>query len=101
MERMMNTKWLSCSISPGQFPTEFAIVGTDHDGKGFSLFAPREFTVPSKDSEGIGLVRVDVIDQKGDLILVRLPGQTFENGQYVTVKASDLHDTQVIQRIGA
>jgi hypothetical protein len=97
----MSTKWLSCSISPGQFPTEYAVAGTQHNGEGFSLFAPREFIVPPKEQEGLGLVRVDVIDQKGDLVLIRLPAQTFENGQYVTVKVSDLHDPLAVQRIGA
>ncbi len=48
----MSIKWLSCSISPGQFPTEYAVAGTQHDGKSFSLFSPREFAVPFKEPEG-------------------------------------------------
>ena len=81
-------QWLTCSIGPGQFPTEYAVSGVQQNGKAFSLFAPRDSVSPLSDEKG--LVRVDVVDKRGDLVLVRLPAQTFENGQHVTVKASDL-----------
>ena len=99
------SKWLSCSISPGQFPTEFAVAGrhyTDKGGvKGYSLFAPIDSVISlSSAAEGPGLVQVDVIDSKDDLVLVKLPAQTFENGQHITVKQSELQDKPA-QRIGA
>lgn len=87
----MEEKWLTCSVSPGQFPTEYAVAGEQHDGKPFSLFAPREAVrPPEKGDEGPGLLRVNVVERKGDLALVRLPAQTFENGRHVTVKAAEL-----------
>jgi hypothetical protein len=86
----MDTRWLSCSVSPGQFPSEYAVAGRQHDGKCFSLFAPREtVSLPTPDG-GEGLLRVQVVGCKDDLVLVRLPAQTLENGQYVTVAASQL-----------
>jgi hypothetical protein len=88
----MKTAMLSCSISSGQFPNEYAVAGTQHDGKGFSLFVPKEFVREVKDDSHSALLKVERIDQKGDLVLVRLPAQTFENGQYVTVKMSDLQE---------
>jgi hypothetical protein len=82
--------WLASAVSPGQFPTEFAVGGTQHNGKPFSLFAPAEAVQAPPDGEGRGLVRVELIERKGDLALVRLPAPTLENGQYVTVQASEL-----------
>jgi hypothetical protein len=84
-------KWLACSISPGQFPTEFAVAGTQHNGVPFSLFAPAEVLVaPSGTAEGAGFVRVAVVDRRNGLALVRLPAQTFENGHHVTVRETEL-----------
>lgn len=87
----METKWLACSISPGQFPTEFAVAGTQYNGVPFSLFAPKDaVSAPDGATEGWGAVRVTVIDRRGGLALVRLPAQTFENGHHVTVSESEL-----------
>jgi hypothetical protein len=97
----MEQKWLTCSISPGQFPSEYAVAGVQHNGKPFSLFAPRETVAPTAGGEGPGLIRVEVLDKKGDLVLVRLPAQTFENGQYVTVTTADLRPAAPAQKIGA
>ncbi len=82
--------WLVSTIGPGQFPTEYAVGGMQYNNKPFSLFAPADAVQAPSGGEGPGLVSVEVIDRKGDLVLVRLPAQTLENGQYVTVKASDL-----------
>jgi hypothetical protein len=97
----METMWLPCLVSPGQFPNEYAVSGTQHNGKGFSLFAPREAVVAPAAGEGEGLLRVEVADRRGDLALVRLPAQTFENGQHVTVDARTLQPAPPPQRVGA
>jgi hypothetical protein len=81
--------WLPCSVSAGQFPTEVAVSGTQHNGKPFSLFAPNEM-VSATAEPSKGLLRVELVDRKGGLALVRLPAQTFENGQFVTVNADEL-----------
>jgi hypothetical protein len=57
----------------------------------FSLFAPKEVvSAPVGASEGVGAIRVAVVDRRGGLALVRLPAQTFENGHHVTVSESEL-----------
>lgn len=87
----MEQMWLSCTVSPGQFPTEFAVSGRQFNGKSFSLFAPRESVHPPvAGDDGPGTVMVEVVERKGELALVKLPAQTFENGSLVTVKAIEL-----------
>jgi hypothetical protein len=95
----MDTKWLSCSVSPGQFPGEYAVAGVQHNGKPFSLFAPQEAVSAPPSGEGTGLMHVEVVDRRGDLVLVRLPAQTFENGQYITVNAKALQPTPTPQQV--
>ncbi len=97
----METKWLPCSVSPGQFPTEYAVSGMQYNGKGFSLFAPQETVVPPPSGEGEGLVQVEVVDRRGELALVRLPAQSFENGQHVTVSGKTLQAAPTFQKVGA
>jgi hypothetical protein len=96
----MEMKQLPCSVSPGQFPSEYAVAGVQYNGKPFSLFAPRESVFPPSSGEGEGLLQVEVIDRRGDLVLVRLPAQTFENGQFITVHAKDLREPAP-HRVGA
>ena len=91
--------WLNCTISEGQFSGEFAVQGEMFDSTGFSLFLPENdlfFSKPPKGDEHIkGAIRVRVLDQKDDLILVELPQPTFENGQAITVKANQVRKIQV------
>ncbi|MHC4394119.1 MAG: hypothetical protein ACYS1A_00555 [Planctomycetota bacterium] len=88
------TKWLYCTISPGQFTGEFAVQGKMFDSTEFSLFAPRESLQfsdePSWDKPVQGLIRVVIGDVKGDLLLVSLPRPTFENGQTITVNKTQV-----------
>lgn len=90
----METTLLRCSISPGQFTGEFAVQGTLHDGTGFSLFAQdSDVEIPTAVSSGApvaGWLRVDVIQEQGDLALVRLPQYTLENGRTITVRRDHL-----------
>ena len=94
----METKWLPCSVSPGQFPNEYAVSGMQYNGKGFSLFAPQETVVPPPSGEGEGLLKVEVVDQRDELVLVRLPAEPFENGQHVTIAAKMLQSTPSFQK---
>ena len=83
---------LRCQVSPGMFSGEVAVRGITADGAEFSLFVSDDFV----ESDGPVCVRepvdgwllVEVLDREGDLVLVRLPGQAFENGQTVTVRDS-------------
>ena len=56
--------------------------------------------VASPDGED-GLFQVEVVDRKGDLALVRLPSETFENGYYITVKEMQLQAEPQHQKVGA
>jgi hypothetical protein len=92
--------WLNCSISPGQFPSEYAISGVQHNGKPFSLFAPLDRVFVSEADENDGAIQVELLDRKGDLALVRLPAETFENGQHVTVRWSELRAARTAEFVG-
>ncbi len=94
-------QWLVSTVGPGQFPGEYAVGGTQHNGKPFSLFAPTETVQALPGGEGRGLVRVEVIDHRGDLALIRLPAQALENGQYITVKASALQSASAPETIAS
>jgi hypothetical protein len=44
--------------------------------------------LPTQHGESVqGWLRVEVLEQQGNLVLVLLPRQTLEDGQYVTVPA--------------
>lgn len=86
--------FLSCKIQAGQFSQEVAVQGKTFDGTEFSLFVPHE-CVEHEDpitntAEVDGWLRVEVLDQNPTLLLVRLPGETFENGRIITVLRTDL-----------
>lgn len=89
-------KWLECRISPGQFTGEYAIQGWLFDGTEFSMFAEEEHLrfeeKPSEDNPVVGCIRVVPGPKKGDILLVTLPQPTFENGQTISVKASQIRD---------
>src|SRR5438477_12325952 len=85
--------WLRCVASKGQFSTELAIVGKDYRGEEFSLFVERELVEPEGDpivSRVPALLRVKALDRADDLVLIRLPGETFNRGYTVTVKQDQL-----------
>ena len=83
---------LRCQISTGMFSGEVAVRGIAADGTEFSLFVSDEFVesdLPVCESEPVeGWLLVEVLDREGDLVLIRLPSQAFENGQTVTVRDS-------------
>jgi len=88
--------WLDCTISPGQFTGEYAVRGNLFDGTEFSMFAEKEDlnfqSEPTEDNPVVGLIRIVPGPQKDDLLLVRLPQPTFENGQTITVKANQIRE---------
>jgi hypothetical protein len=90
----MAEHWMRCMATPGQFPGEFAITGETSNGTVFSFFMPEErVTVEQPPAEGhpeAAWVRVQVIEERGGLYIIRLPRQTLENGQFVTVKPGQL-----------
>ncbi len=81
---------LRCQVNRGMFSGELAVRGKTAGGSEFSLFVPEDFVEANRPATGDqtvdGWLRVDVLAREGALILVRLPGQTFENGQTVTVR---------------
>ena len=90
----MDVKWLNCEIGEGQFTGEYAVRGQLSDGTGFSLFAEKKdvdfSAAPTTNKPTKGVIRVLSVDSKDDLVLVMLPRPTFENGQTVTVKKSQI-----------
>jgi hypothetical protein len=87
-------QFLRCKISPGLFSGELAVRGVAFDGVEFSLFVGDEFvecdSTPITGQSRDGFLRVDVLAAEDELLLVRLPEQTFGNGHTVTVKKSQV-----------
>ena len=89
------TAWIQCKISPGQFSQEYAIRALDNTGAEFSLFVSNNFVEHScgeieDGTECEGRLMVEVLKEKGELVLVGLPGRTFANGSTVTVLRNQL-----------
>ena len=87
-------QWLRCATSPGQFPGELAITGETSNGTVFSLFMPETRVVrsrtPPAENPTEAWLRVAVVGQQDKLVVVRLPRQTLENGQFVIVRPDQL-----------
>jgi hypothetical protein len=87
--------WLDCLASSGQFTGEYAVKVCAQDGHWVSLFAPAEAVELlgeiSHNQSVAARLGVQVIDQRGGLVLVRLPQRTMENGQHLTVSAEAIH----------
>jgi hypothetical protein len=91
---MGNERWLKCIMSAGQFTGEYAARSETFTGEEFSLFVPEQFVdLENSLEEGRsvpGWVRVELLDQRENLVLVRLPNQTLGNGQSITVRREQL-----------
>jgi hypothetical protein len=89
MENVMEAL-LQCQVNRGMFSGKVAVRGKTAGGTEFSLFVPEDFVDASRPATGDetveGWLRVDVLAREGALVLVRLPAQSFENGQTVTVR---------------
>ena len=90
----METTFLRCRITPGQFSDEYAVEVQTHDGTGHSLFAFDEDleckSFPVGDAHLDAWIQVDVLDSRGELCLVRLPQRTMENGDTLTVRVDQV-----------
>src|SRR4051812_34900906 len=86
--------WLKCKVTAGQFSSEYVIQGKEADGAAYSAFVPSQFIrcteEPTKGRLVDGCVSVKIVDESGELRLVRLPRQTLENGQSITVTEDQL-----------
>lgn len=89
------SQWLDCVVSQGQFTGEYAVKAALHDGTEFSLFASEDDVSfhgpPSEDEHVAGRIRVELLSQKENLLLISLPQPTFENGKTVTVGNKQVH----------
>jgi hypothetical protein len=78
--------WLKCNISEGLLPEEFAVSCKNIDNDYFSFFVGKsliDLTISS--------VKVNVLDRKGNIILVFLPTMPIENrGRTVRVSKDDI-----------
>jgi hypothetical protein len=96
---MLEQLWLKCEVSQGQFAGEFAVRGRTFDNTGFSLFTSADDLdldqAPTGNEQLPGRLCVDVLDRQGELVLVRLPQATLENGRTVTVRRSQLEEQAV------
>ena len=85
----METQRLKCKVAAGQFSGEYAVSSTQSDGSTFSLFVDED-SVDRDNGTGEGCLFVYLISRKGDDALIRLPAQSLEGSQFVTVKSSQL-----------
>jgi hypothetical protein len=77
------------------FDHEVGVQGQQADGSEYSLFAPREAvdhgTQPLISGQTVpGFLRVRPMARRDGHVLVQLPGETFQNGYFITVKADQL-----------
>jgi hypothetical protein len=90
----MREAYFRCMIAPGQFSDEFAVSGTQSNGQGFSLFAPRDLVTsretPVRGQPVEGNLKVRIWQEEGSLAVIRLPGEPLETGPFVTVNVDQL-----------
>jgi hypothetical protein len=77
------------------FSHELGVQGQQFDGTEYALFAPREAVDtggrPLASGQIVpGFVRVRPVERDSDLVLVELPGQTFQDGSFITVFVNQL-----------
>lgn len=89
-------QWLSCAVGEGQFSGEYAVKGKLFNSEEFSMFVPQTCVKTDKPIVGDqyvqGYMKVSVLDQKENLVLVGLPNPSFENGYTITVKKDQLQE---------
>lgn len=82
---------LRCVVSPGQFTGEYAVSAVQANGDPFSLFVDEDLVDSEvKEGQGDGWLRVEVVNRRGDDVLIRLPSPSLEGGQFVTVRSNQL-----------
>ena len=83
--------WLQCVVSPGQILGRIRGQGQDFHWRSVSFCDKGRNRSPEaihRITKGMLQIRIEIVDQKGDLLLVRLPRRTLENGQHITVRGS-------------
>src|SRR5262245_1397583 len=84
------TVLIPCEIGVGQFVNEFSVSLRSANDREFSLFAPKDYVdyerAPTRNETVRAWLRVLVADRKGQMVLIRLPRQAIENGEFVTVR---------------
>lgn len=70
----------------GMFPDEVTFVITGHTGETYVVMVPKEW-IGSHD--GTATIRVRAIDRDDDVVLVHVPGDSFDSS-VVSVKSSEL-----------
>lgn len=87
-------KWLNCTVTEGQFTGEYGVQGQLFNSEQFSMFVPESYVqvreTPSQGKRVDGLIKVNVLDEEGGLVLVSLPLPSFENGRTITVNKEQL-----------
>ena len=74
---------LKSELSPGMFPNERLATVRDHEGRERVLFVP-DFKINGN------AILVRLIEEAGDIALVRLPGELLDAGWTLSVKQSQL-----------
>jgi len=91
---------LRCTVYPGQFPSELAVIVQSFEGREYSLFAQKRDVitdeVPSDDHPVYGWVNVQIVSEERALYLVQLPCTTLESGRFLTVQGGQLERTPVL-----
>ena len=92
---MEKTSWLKCSVVPGFWNNEYAVASSTANGSCFSLFVSSEFvTIQSQSKEG--LVKVQVLESKGEMSLISLPVNPLERSSS-TIKVRSHQLTEAAQ----
>lgn len=94
---MVANAFLRCEIKEGLFSDEVAVSGTDARGAEYSLFTSDRFVTSGID--GNRYLRVQCLDEVGELVLILLPAKAFENGSTITVNRSQLYRGQTVQAV--
>jgi hypothetical protein len=86
--------YLRCTVTPGQFSSEYAVSVQSFSGRTFSLFATRGDVQcdqsPSEDRSVEGWLAVEIVNSSETHYLVQLPQSTLENGRFLSVNPSQL-----------
>jgi len=87
-------KELSCLVYPGMFKSERAVEITLPDGRTVSAFVDerdvRASSQPTLAGTVAGSVKVSVVEDKGESVIVDLPQPTLTNGTRFEVRKAEL-----------
>lgn len=89
--------WLTCVAAPGQFSSECAVRANDFQGREHAFFVNRdevklESPLGENDS-ACAKVCVEVLEVRGELALILMPGESLGEGPAITVPSRALVDS--------